>query len=240
MSIIHNFRQLSVLYDTYMPGRSANSPSPIISLINVKIPCRRPVKRQTATILNRTEEESFGRGKDVINKKYKQDTTDTSSDESDYLSSRLLRQPLTFYKKKKTITVQDVKNIRDAPDYRAVHHTEQCRFTRNILKAPIILIEEYRVTKIKIHFLGNIGEETRKTILTDALRLYCMKLAVGCSWLGHRNQFRMCDLQSINSIKTVIVQAYRDLKMNEFELVASEWIRLAKLRLNRQKKNDNE
>ncbi|KAF5282004.1 hypothetical protein FQA39_LY00528 [Lamprigera yunnana] len=57
--------------------------------------------------------------------------------------------------------------------------------------------------------------------------------ANNCAWLGQWKNFHVCDLKSMLLIKDVFISNY-NIKESEFELYASEWFHLSKLRLQRE------
>ncbi|KAK4886539.1 hypothetical protein RN001_002810 [Aquatica leii] len=63
------------------------------------------------------------------------------------------------------------------------------------------------------------------------------KLTILCSWLGHRGNFAIKNLQTTIVIKDIILGEYADFKEKDIESSVSEWFRLAKLRLRRENEN---
>ncbi|KAK4879402.1 hypothetical protein RN001_007548 [Aquatica leii] len=84
------------------------------------------------------------------------------------------------------------------------------------------------------NFIKTIGGRHPKDCVHRILkRIYSNRLGVHCSWLGQRNNFRVCDLRNMIIIKETMIAAYH-FKENDFESYASEWFRLSKLRLTRE------
>ncbi|KAK4880190.1 hypothetical protein RN001_008336 [Aquatica leii] len=78
---------------------------------------------------------------------------------------------------------------------------------------------------------GRNGKETLQRICKT---VFSNKFAVLCSWLGHRGNFAIKNLQTTIVIKDIILGEYADFKEKDIESTVSEWFRLAKLRLKRE------
>ncbi|KAJ3641262.1 hypothetical protein Zmor_027776 [Zophobas morio] len=77
---------------------------------------------------------------------------------------------------------------------------------------------------------GRHGKDNINRILK---RVYSNELGVKCSWLGQRQNYRVCDLLNIKLVKDEVLKVH-GLKELDFESYASEWFRLSKLRLQRE------
>ncbi|KAK4881215.1 hypothetical protein RN001_004534 [Aquatica leii] len=78
---------------------------------------------------------------------------------------------------------------------------------------------------------GRNGKETLQRIYKT---VFSNKFAVLCSWLGHRGNFAIKNLQTTIVIKDIKLGEYADFKEKDIESSVSEWFRLAKLRLRRE------
>ncbi|KAK4886023.1 hypothetical protein RN001_002294 [Aquatica leii] len=78
---------------------------------------------------------------------------------------------------------------------------------------------------------GRNGKETLQRIYKT---VFSNKFAVLCSWLGHRGNFAIKNLQTTIVIKDIILGEYADFKEKDIESSVSEWFRSAKLRLKRE------
>ncbi|KAK4882252.1 hypothetical protein RN001_005571 [Aquatica leii] len=80
-------------------------------------------------------------------------------------------------------------------------------------------------------YISNIGGKSpRDNVYRIFSKIYSNNLANLCSWLGQRNNFRVCDLHSMKMIKDAVMLLF-SIKENEFEAIAKEWFRLAKNRI---------
>ncbi|KAK9731522.1 hypothetical protein QE152_g13589 [Popillia japonica] len=78
------------------------------------------------------------------------------------------------------------------------------------------------------------GRNFRDCICRMLKRIMSNGLGVQCSWLGYRNNIRISDRPFIKIVKEVILRAYH-VSESDIDSVASEWLRLSKLRLSREK-----
>ncbi|XP_032690716.1 uncharacterized protein LOC116853667 [Odontomachus brunneus] len=81
---------------------------------------------------------------------------------------------------------------------------------------------------------GTNGTDNVKAILK---RIFTNKLGTQCSWLGQRNNFKICDLSLITVIKDVVLSVHGNFQEMSFNKAVSEWFRLSKLRYQREQKH---
>ncbi|XP_012542129.1 uncharacterized protein LOC105839990 isoform X2 [Monomorium pharaonis] len=86
-----------------------------------------------------------------------------------------------------------------------------------------------------IEFMKKIGGKDNKNMVQRCLnRLFTNEFGKACSWLGRRNNYRMCDLKCICILKSVLTA--KGVDECDFETIASEWFRLSKMRYDRENK----
>ncbi|XP_031349447.1 uncharacterized protein LOC116175457 isoform X1 [Photinus pyralis] len=89
-----------------------------------------------------------------------------------------------------------------------------------------------------VTFIKKLGGSTYQEFVNRSLK-NTISYAFGtrCSWLGLRNNLRICDYKFIKLIKDVAYDTYR-CSDTLIEKAGSEWFRLCSLRLKRQQKKD--
>ncbi|KAK5643694.1 hypothetical protein RI129_007539 [Pyrocoelia pectoralis] len=95
------------------------------------------------------------------------------------------------------------------------------------------VIEKYLFFEYEeeVNFISTIGGREVKDNIHRCLKtIFTNDAATKCSWLGQRGNFRVCDLASITTLKDVIQSTYT-ITQKQFEVICSEWFRLAKLRI---------
>ncbi|KAF5301667.1 hypothetical protein FQR65_LT19207 [Abscondita terminalis] len=98
------------------------------------------------------------------------------------------------------------------------------------------LLIETEFKSVFLKFIQGIGGSSSKDFIHRCLRaVYSNEVAVMCSWLGLRGNYKISSSNSMELIKVVIKETYSAVTDKEFERTGSEWFRLAKLRLNKHK-----
>ncbi|KAK5649082.1 hypothetical protein RI129_003974 [Pyrocoelia pectoralis] len=101
------------------------------------------------------------------------------------------------------------------------------------------LHSEENVKLFKKFVNGIGGSGPKENVHRIFKQVYSDEMAVNCSWLGQRKNYRMCEKKSIICIKGVILNTYK-MRENEFENICSEWFRHARQRLNRNNKKNKD
>ncbi|XP_039314166.1 uncharacterized protein LOC105204764 isoform X4 [Solenopsis invicta] len=92
------------------------------------------------------------------------------------------------------------------------------------------------VTQFKQFLLKIGGNNPRDNIHRILKKIFTNECAVNCSWKGVRKNFQLDNLHFIKMIRRHITSHHMTLTESEFDNIAAEWIRFAKQRKIREKK----
>lgn len=134
-------------------------------------------------------------------------------------------------KKKNDSDGEEVQIIQDQLPIKTIDqliHFDQSMENENVKKAFIMYVKRIG---------GANGTDNVKAIFK---RIFTNQLGTKCSWLGQRNNFKICDLSLITVIQNAVLSTHYNFQEIHFQKAASEWFRLSKLRLSREQKYRHE
>ncbi|XP_025262568.1 uncharacterized protein LOC112637337 [Camponotus floridanus] len=134
-------------------------------------------------------------------------------------------------KKKNDSDGEEVQIIQDQLPIKIIDqliHFDQSMENENVKKAFIMYVKRIG---------GANGTDNVKAIFK---RIFTNHLGTKCSWLGQRNNFKICDLSLITVIQNAVLSTHYNFQEIHFQKAASEWFRLSKLRLSREQKYRHE
>ncbi|KAJ3619401.1 hypothetical protein MTP99_005086 [Tenebrio molitor] len=126
------------------------------------------------------------------------------------------------------------RDIKEAEDLLMIESRLPLRSIDSLQQFEIELAFNEELKSKFVQYIKGIGGRHAKDNINRILkRVYSNELGTKCSWLGQRQNYRVCDLVNIKLMKDEIIKAHA-LKELEFESYASEWFRLSRLRLQRE------
>ncbi|KAK4886174.1 hypothetical protein RN001_002445 [Aquatica leii] len=222
-----NFKTKTTAQPTSNNSEDARSPasSDIIGCYQIENSCLTKITQSekigtgSSVASGEQEKEKYGCVSEKLDKIYK-----VQMENNYYLKA--------IYKKLNRLEVEDKKkNVHDAEVFANTFPFEEVQ--------QIIDFEENLVSTNKealTFYINRIGGKSYKDNIHRCLRtIYTNNVARFCSWLGQRGNFKVKNTKIMSAIKDVMTSTYSSLTESEFEVIVSEWFRLASSRMKAKK-----